>query len=67
VKRAKAVVEPDGNGVLLMLPDGDVKFYPGTSGAYNAVCYWSGKHPEVVIELEWRGGLIPPQVKGRAK
>lgn len=64
MRRVKAVIEPDetGEGVLVMLPDGEVVHRQTPAGALATMKSWSARNVDVVIELEWRG-VTPPETR----
>ena len=58
------VVEPDDDGVLVLLPDGVVRSCRSALLASLAIQRWASydvaQHGDGALRVEWRGGLLPP-------
>lgn len=65
--RLVATVEPDGEGLLVLLPDGDVRSAKDSITALKLVNKWSERHTRAtgkttVTQLDWRRGAVPPGI-----
>lgn len=61
--QGKAIVERDGPDLIVMLPDGEVKFASDATHAEKIAKRWFHEHSIDAINvglIEWRHGLAPP-------
>jgi hypothetical protein len=65
--RLVATVEPDGDQLLVLLPDGEVRSAKDSAAALKIVQKWGKRRTResgetTVTQLDWRGGAVPPGI-----